>query len=150
VTSYLSGSTRLYLGVWRGGSDAYALWNGTDWESTTSKWAELGASNLRLINLETYDIPCGSNCLNNALMDDNPGTGGRDTYNYGITASTTHCEGKPGTCPIPPPGAVVYYRWPNLKIGTTYWLRNSVLFDAKDRIFTLPFTESAANMPHNG
>ena len=75
---------------------------------------------------------------------------GRDTYNYGVKASTTHCEGKPGTCPIPAPGDVVYYRWPNLKIGTTYWLRNSVLFDAKDRIFTLPFKDAASDMHHNG
>jgi murein DD-endopeptidase MepM/ murein hydrolase activator NlpD len=44
---------------------------------------------------------------------------------------------------------VVTYSWPNLHIGTNYYSRNSVLFDAKDQIFTLPFTEIASNMWHN-
>jgi murein DD-endopeptidase MepM/ murein hydrolase activator NlpD len=150
ISSYISAGVRVYIGVWRGGTDGYALWNGTDWESTVSKWAELGSTSLRLINLETYDSQCADDCLNNVLMDDNLSTSGRDTYNYGVLAGTYHCEGKPGTCPIPSAGDVVYYRWPNLKIGTTYYSRNSVLFDAKDKIFTLPFNEAASNMNHNG
>ncbi|HYK46213.1 MAG TPA: T9SS type A sorting domain-containing protein [Parafilimonas sp.] len=149
VTSYLENSTRLYVGVWRGGSDGYALWNGTDWESTTSKWAELAASNLRLICLDTYDSDCSDNCLNNVLMDDDPSTSWRDTYDYQIKAGKYHCEGSPTTCPLPGANDVVTYSWPNLHIGTNYWARNSVLFDAKDKIFTLPFTEIASNMGHN-
>src|SRR5205809_3709569 len=150
TSSYLQGTTRVYLGIWRSGTDAYALWNGTDWESLVSKWAELGAANLRLINLETYESGCDDACLNNVLMDDNPETSGRDTYNYGITASSLHCEGVPGTCPAPAPGAVVYYRWPNLKIGSNYYARNSALFSAKDQIFTLPFKDASSSMGHNG
>jgi hypothetical protein len=65
--------------------DGYYLWNGIDWESFVSKWAELGAGNLRLINLDTYESSCDDDCLNNVLMDDDPNTTGRDTYNYGIT-----------------------------------------------------------------
>ena len=150
VSSYLQGSTRVYLGIWRAGTDGYYLWNGIDWESFVSKWAELGVSNLRLINLDTYDSNCDDQCLNNVLMDDNPNTSGRDTYNYGITSTTMHCEGLPGTCGVPPPGSVVYYRWPNIKLGSTYYARNSALFSAKDQIFTLPFTDASASMSHNG
>jgi murein DD-endopeptidase MepM/ murein hydrolase activator NlpD len=150
ISSYISNNVRVYLGVWRAGTDAYALWDGTDWESFTSKWAELGAAKLRLINLETYESACSDACLDNVLMDDNPNTAGRDTYNYGITASSLHCEGVPGTCPAPSPGAVVYYRWPNLQIGTSYYARNSALFGAKDKLFTLPFKDAASSMGHNG
>ena len=150
VSSYLSGSTRLYIGVWRSGTDGYGLWNGTDWESTVSKWAEWGSQNLRLINLETYDSYCADNCLNNVLMDDDPAKAGRQTYNYGITASSLHCNGVPGTCAAPAPGDVVYYRWPNLQIGSNYYMRNSSVFAAKDRIFTLPFSDAATSMSHNG
>lgn len=148
LTSYLEGNTRLYLGVWRAGSDAYALWDGTDWESFISKWAESGAANLRLINLETYESNCDDLCLNNVLMDDNPNTTGRDTYSYKIPASTLHCEQTAGTCGAPAPGSVVTYSWPNLKIGTTYYMRNSVVFSAKDKIFTLPFSDAAASMTY--
>ncbi len=150
ISSYLSGNTRLYLGVWRAGTDNYYLWNGTDWESLVSKWAELAPKNLRLINLETYESTCDLDCLNNVLMDDDPNKSGRQTYNYGITASTLHCEGIPGSCPAPAPGDVVYYRWPNLKIGSSYYMRNSAVFSAKDKIFTLPFKDAASSMSHNG
>lgn len=150
ISSYMSGNTRVYLGVWREGTDNYALWNGTDWESTVSKWAELGKANLRLINLETYESDCDDVCLNNVLMDDNPETKNRETYNYGITATTTHCEGLPGSCPAPGADDKVYYRWPSLKIGSTYYARNSALFSARDRIFTLPFNDAAEDMRHNG
>ncbi len=150
VSSYLQGNTRVYLGIWRAGTDNYALWNGTDWESTTSKWAELGAANLRLVNLETYESTCDVSCLNHALMPDDPTTQGRDTYNYGIYTGTYHCKGNPNSCPIPIKGDHVYYRWPNLQIGSNYYLRNSVLFGAKDQIFTLPFKEPASSMGHNG
>ncbi len=150
VSSYLQNNKRLYIGVWRSGTDGYALWDGTDWESTTSKWAELGAANLRLINLETYETTCDASCLNHVLMPDDLSTDGRDTYNYHITAGKYHCEGKPGTCPLPNPGDYVEYRWPNLQIGNNYYARNSTLFGAKDQIFTLPFKEAASAMGHNG
>ncbi len=150
ISSYLQGGTRLYLGVWRAGTDGYALWNGTDWESLVSKWAELAPAKLRLINLETYESSCDEACLNNVLMDDNPATSQRDTYNYGITATSLHCEGLPGSCPVPNAGDVVYYRWPNLKIGSNYYMRNSAVFSASDKIFTLPFTDPSGKMGHNG
>jgi hypothetical protein len=44
----------LYTGVWRSGSDGYALLNGLDWNSFTAKWQELAAQNLRLINVSSY------------------------------------------------------------------------------------------------
>jgi murein DD-endopeptidase MepM/ murein hydrolase activator NlpD len=82
-------------------------------------------------------------------MPDDQNTVGRDTYNYHITAGPLHCEGKPNTCPPPHPGDYVTYSWPNLQIGTNYYARNSVLFDAKDQIFSLPFSDAAPDMGHN-
>jgi len=150
ISSYVENSVRKYLGVWRAGTDGYYLWNGTDWESLVSKWAENGSKNLRLINLETYESSCTDDCLNHVLMPDNLSTGGRETYNYQIKAGTLHCEGEPGTCPLPGPNDYVTYSWPNLQLGTTYYARNSVLFDAKDQIFSLPFSDAAVDMRHNG
>jgi len=101
--------------------------------------------------LETYDSACPDYCLNNVLMADNPATPYRDGYDYGITASSLHCQGLPSTCPTSPPaGSYVTYSWPNLKIGSSYYMRNSAVFAAKDPIFTLPFHESSSDMGHNG
>src|SRR5688500_12909847 len=44
----------LYAGVWRGGSDAYSLWGGVDWNSFTAKWQELAGQNQRLVDIDTY------------------------------------------------------------------------------------------------
>lgn len=44
----------------------------------------------------------------------------------------------------------VFYRWPNVIYGGTYYLRLSVIYDAKDPIFTLPFDNPAAEMWNNG
>ncbi len=149
IESFMENGKRIYLGVWRSGTDGYYLWGGVDWESLTSKWAENAASNLRLIDLETYETSCDANCLNHVLMPDNPATPGRDGYDYGILAGPQHCEGLPGTCPAPGANDVVYYRWPNLKLGNDYYARNSVLFDAKDQIFTLPFKIPSNELWHN-
>jgi murein DD-endopeptidase MepM/ murein hydrolase activator NlpD len=151
ISSYMQGSTRLYLGVWRAGKDNYALWNGTDWESTVSKWAELGNAKLRLINLETYETTCDASCLDHALMPDNLSTSWRDTYDYHITSGKYHCNGTPGSCDTGIFHATsVIYSWPNLKLNGNYYLRNSVVFGAKDQIFTLPFKDAANTMGHNG
>ena len=86
-----------------------------------------------MIDIETFDSSCPSYCLNNVLMDDNPATPWRDGYDYGIIASTYHCEGSWDTCPpFPPANTYVTYSWPNLKIGNSYYMRNSVVFDADD------------------
>jgi murein DD-endopeptidase MepM/ murein hydrolase activator NlpD len=151
VTSYLQNGTRLYLGVWRAGTDGYYLWNGTDWESTTSKWAELATNKLRLVCLDTYESDCDASCLNHALMPDDLSTNWRDTYDYHITAGKYHCNGTPGSCDTGILHATdVIYSWPNLKLNGNYYLRNSVVFGAKDKIFTLPFKDAANQMGHNG
>jgi murein DD-endopeptidase MepM/ murein hydrolase activator NlpD len=152
IESYEEGGKRIFLGVWRQGTDGYYLWHGVDWQSLNSKWAELNSnSDLRLIDLETFDGDCPAKCLNQALMADNPATSGRDSYDYGIYATSQHCEGEPGSCAANPSASSrVYYRWPNLKLGNDYYARNSVLFDAKDKIFTLPFNEKASDMSKNG
>jgi hypothetical protein len=45
---------RRWAGVWRAGSDAHYLWVNADWNSFQSKWQQLSAQNLRLVDLETY------------------------------------------------------------------------------------------------
>ncbi len=81
-------------------------------------------------------------------MADDLATPYRETYNYGINTGSLYCEGIPGSCPQPAAGKV-YYCWPNLQIGSNYYARNAVIFDAKDQLFTLPFNESAGSMWHN-
>ncbi len=149
IESFVENGKRIYLGVWREGTDGYVLWGGVDWESFVSKWAENGAAGLRLIDMETWGSGCGAACLNHVLMPDNPATAGRDGYDYGITAGPIHCAGNPSSCPAPSPGDVVYYSWPNLKIGTEYYARNSAVYDAKDQIFTLPFKTASSSLWHN-
>ena len=149
IESFVENGKRIYLGVFREGADGYYLWGGVDWESFTSKWAENGVAGLRLIDMETNAGSCNPNCLNHVLMPDNPATAGRDGYDYGVTAGSIHCEGNPSTCSAANPGDVVFYSWPNLKIGTQVYSRNSVLFDAKDQIFTLPFKIPATDLWHN-
>lgn len=150
IEHYVENGKRIFLGVWRSGTDGFYLWHNTDWQSFTSKWAELNGSNMQLIDMETFDGGCPTACLNQALMADNPATAGRDGYDYGIHATAQHCEDEAGTCKAPGSGARVYYRWPNLKIGEEYFVRNSVLFDADDKLFNLPFKESASDMSKNG
>ena len=45
-----------YLGVFRAGTDAHALWAGDDWDGFKAKWEELSGKGLRLIDLETYVV----------------------------------------------------------------------------------------------
>jgi hypothetical protein len=147
---YMSGSERLYIGVWRGGSDSHYLWSGVDWENFVSKWAENGQNDLQLIDFEIWEGSCSSGCLNKGLLPDNTSTPNREGYNYGITTSSQHCEGTP-PCPNPPNTNVVWYRWPNVVYGSSYYLRLSVIYDAKDKIFRLPFNNPGAiAMSKNG
>jgi hypothetical protein len=41
-----------YTGVWRQGTDAYYLWVNASWTSFQSKWSQLAAQNLRLIDFK--------------------------------------------------------------------------------------------------
>jgi len=149
VETFESGGKRIYLGVWREAGGGTYLWGGQeDWECFTGKWAENNQNNLRLVDFETYDGSCDYKCLNQVLMPDDPATTGRDEYNYGVTAGALHCEGLPSSCPAP--SGNVFYRWPNLQIGSDFYMRNSVIWDAKDAIFTLPFKDKASDMGHNG
>ena len=45
-----------YLGVFRAGGEAQALWVGDDWDGFKAKWKELEKDGLRLIDLETYVV----------------------------------------------------------------------------------------------
>ena len=76
-------------------------------------------------------------------MRDDPSTPYVDTYNYGITATATHCKG-PGTCPAPHAGDMVYYRWPCVTFdGSVHYTRLSAVSFNADPIFKLPFNDTA-------
>ena len=49
-----SDGKRWYIGVWREGTDKYALYQYDNWSSFTEKWSDLANQNLRLIDVETY------------------------------------------------------------------------------------------------
>ena len=147
VETYLENGQRKFTGVWREGSDKHYLWAGVDWQNFASKWAELAERGYRLTDLETYPSACESECLNQALMADDPDTADRDKYNYFVKGDELHCEDDPANCAGNT--NAVGYRWPAVKYGDEYYLRTSVLYDAKDKIFTLPFSDPAADMRKN-
>ncbi|MGO1072220.1 peptidoglycan DD-metalloendopeptidase family protein [Lysobacter sp. CA199] len=45
---------RQYVGVYRAGNDATALWRSTSWGAFTAKWDELSDDGYRLIDVDTY------------------------------------------------------------------------------------------------
>ncbi len=143
IDVHKEGGALKYSGVWRAGSDAHYLWVGVDWENFNAKWYELAQQNLRLTSLDIYGGSCDGGCSNQVLMADDPKTPWKDTYNYGITATTTHCKGAPGTCPAPAAGDMVYYRWPCIdSSGVNRYVRLSALhFDGAS--FHIPFSDPA-------
>ena len=66
IESYEENNKRIFLGVWRQGSDAYAMVHGVDFESLNSNYAEYNSKGLRMIDLETMDSDCDNACLNQA------------------------------------------------------------------------------------
>jgi hypothetical protein len=132
IEVYEEGGQRKYIGAWRSGSDNHALWEGADWESFISKWNELASQGLRLEDVETYPGPCAT-CINQVVMPSG-------FYDYGITSTSTHCTGAPGTCGTPSAGSVVYYRAPFRVDGSSRYVRHSVL-QLSDQFLTLPFND---------
>ena len=145
--SYVVGSQRVYSGVFSPGNDARGAWFGKEWENFISQWHNFEKGGLRLTDLEIYEASCGSNCTDQLVMPACPGDPDC-AYNYGITATSTHCEGKPGTCPSPGTGDTVLYRQPLQMNGNQRLIRLSAV-DIKDQLFTLP-VEQISSMGHNG
>ena len=50
----VGGGERQYIGIFRGGNDAYALWSAPGWDQFIAKWNELSGSGLRLVDIETF------------------------------------------------------------------------------------------------
>lgn len=145
--TYVDGGQRLYAGIFEPGNDAHGAWIGVDWESFISQWHSFEKSGLRLTDLEVYEGSCSNNCANSVVMPacpDDPNC----SYNYGVTATATHCEGAPGTCKAPSSGDVVWYRWPVDIDGGKRYVRHSAL-QFSDKIFTLPFKPNTVSS-HNG
>jgi len=134
VETYEEGGQKKYTGVWRAGTGARYLWSGVDGENFTAKWSELAAQNLRLIDLEINQGTCGDTCSNQVVA--------KDSYNYGITRTATHCPGLPNSCGNPGAGSSVVYRWPVDVSGTSRTVRLSAV-SGTAAPFTLPFSDTA-------
>ena len=134
VETYVEGGQRKHIGVWRAGTGGYYLWANVDWESFKGKWHELAAQGLRLVDADVDAGGCDNACPNQVVA--------QDAYNYGITRTSTHCPGLPGTCGTPGAGATVVYRWPVDVDGADRYVRHSAL-SFSDALFTLPFTDTA-------
>ena len=126
-----------FTGVWRPGSGAQWWFFGNDYEMVTSRDKSYFDGGLRLLKVFPYTGSCDSACLNQVVMPSG-------SYNYGITKTSQHCPGLPGTCGTPSPGDVVYYRWPCLTFdGSQRFARMSALTFADPPLFTLPFSDTA-------
>ncbi|HLX07034.1 MAG TPA: hypothetical protein VKY89_04150 [Thermoanaerobaculia bacterium] len=124
---------RRFAGLWRAGAEPGSLWTG-DWESFVSRWHELAAKGERLIALAVAPGACPDACANQIVAS--------RSYDYGIRATATHCQGRPGTCGTPAPGETVTYHWPVISDGGNRYVRLSALAVA-DAPFTLPFADPA-------
>jgi hypothetical protein len=133
-----------FAGLWRGEFGGIANYYnlGLDTEGLTGYTHSRHANGLTLVGVALCTSNCSTTCMNQAVMADNPATSWQDSYNYGITATATHCNGAPGTCAAPAPGSVVYYRWLGLIEGTLRYLRTSATVGA-DQFLTLPFSDPA-------
>jgi hypothetical protein len=142
LETYNSNGTK-FAGLWRGQygyiANYYNL--GLDTEALTAYTHSRHASGLTLVALALCTTDCATSCMNQAVMPDNPATAWQDSYNYGITATSTHCNGAPGTCPAPAPGDVVYYRWLGEIEGTNRYLRTSAT-GGSEQFLTLPFSDT--------
>lgn len=65
-----------YSGVWRTGSDAYALWVNATQDSFVAKWNQLSAQNLRLTALATVPVAAGTSVASVELHGTSTGLGG--------------------------------------------------------------------------
>ncbi len=142
LETYNSGGTR-FAGLWRGqfGFAANYYNIGLDTEALTAYTHTRHASGLTLVALALCTSDCATTCMNQAVMPDDPTTAWQDGYDYGITATATHCNGLPGTCPAPAAGDMVYYRWLGVVEGAMRYLRLSAI-GGGDQFLSLPFSDS--------
>ena len=124
---------RRYAGLWRAGASPASLWTG-EWESFLGRWHERAGAGERLVALAAAPGACRGECANQVVANGD--------YNYGIRATATHCQGRPGTCAAPGPGQEVVYHWPVDSDGASRFVRLSAL-ELHDAPFTLPFSDRA-------
>lgn len=77
-----------YTGVWRAGTGPYYLWVNADQSSFMTKWQQLAAQNLRLVDIEVSTMPNGQ-VLWSGIWE--PGT---DAYYLWVDADTSHFVAK--------------------------------------------------------
>jgi hypothetical protein len=124
---------RRYAGIWRAGASPASVWTG-DWESFVARWHERAGQGERLIALAAAPGACREECANQVVAN--------GAYDYGIRATASHCEGRPGSCAAPGPQETVVYHWPVDRDGESRFIRLSALA-LRDAPFTLPFSDAA-------
>ncbi len=60
VATYLEGTTRHFVGVFRAGTDAETVVSDSSWSAFTSEWVTLSGLGLRLTDIETFDTGGGN------------------------------------------------------------------------------------------
>lgn len=132
-------STWTFGGIFRPGAGSHYGWFRVDWENFRASTHERQKESYILQDVEIFSTVCRNTCLNHVVMP----TG---WYNYGITGTSSHCEGLPGTCSGNT--EMVYYRAPFYEESdSSRYLRLSAVLDIAP-IFTLPFSDSG--LTHNG
>jgi hypothetical protein len=127
----------LFTGIWQPGTGAQWWYFGNDFEMLVGRDRAFFDTGLRLVKVFPYPGSCDTACLNQVVMP----TG---SYNYGITRTTQHCPGLPGTCGTPAANDVVFYRWPCYTFdGSVRAARISALSFSDAPLFTLPFSDKS-------
>ncbi len=137
---YEEGGKTIFGGIFRQGTGGRYGWFGVDWQNFNSFWYERSKEGYRLVDIEIFPAACSNVCMNQVILP------APDSYNYGITRTSTHCEEQPGTCPAAG-DSNVYYRAPFYEEGGQRYVKLSAVM-VPDAIFTLPFI--ATDMKHNG
>ncbi len=146
LETYEEGGQRLWAGVWRAGTEANYFNVQLDEEKLLGLAHERHKKQLALIGLCVYPTPADPKAFNQVVMParyqtDDGKTQTNNGYIYGIQSTANHCEGLPGTCGAPGPGAVVLYRWPVDVEGATRYARISSI-SVPDQFLTLPFNDT--------
>jgi len=124
---------RRYAGIWRAGAGPASVWTG-EWERFLARWHALARQGERLVALAAAPGACRDECANQVVA--------KQAYDYGVRATATHCQGRPGTCAAPGPHDTVVYHWPVESDGADRFVRLSALV-LHDAPFTLPFSDPA-------
>src|SRR5437667_1567318 len=123
---------RHWAGIWRANVTATTSDLTMDFEKLNAQVGQRFAAGQRMFAISAYDVQCAATCMNTVVSP--------DSYIYGITRTTTHCNSAPGSCSPPPGGSYVLYNWPVNVSGAGSSVRISAV-NVMDQFLTLPFAD---------